>query len=297
MVKPLVTDALWERISSPAPAPAQAEAARSSRPPTHRGPDGSDRHLVRPQDRNQLGGSSGRNGLRLWYGVWRACATGRWLASGPSSTRLCWPSWRGLARSTGAERSSTAAWCGPGAEARDWAQPSGSAKEREQTPRDYRRPRGSPHRNDDSGERPRRGADGGTGRCDPAGAWQAGSAAPTAAGPLRRPRLRFRPASPPLARARHRPRIARRKTSHGSGLGKYRWYVERTLSWLHYFGRLRVRKDRTPAIHQASLRLACAIICPRLLCQRQFCQDLYGTGIQRSRAQPGGSAPSPSGVP
>src|SRR5512135_2588940 len=68
-----------------------------------------------------------------------------------------------------------------------------------------------------------------------------------------------------------RPRIARRKTSHGSGLGKYRWYVERTLSWLHSFGRRRVRKDRTPAIHQAFLRLACAIICLRLLCQRQFC--------------------------
>jgi hypothetical protein len=43
----------------------------------------------------------------------------------------------------------------------------------------------------------------GTGRCDPAGAWQAGSAAPTAPGPLRRPRLRFGPASPPLAAARH----------------------------------------------------------------------------------------------
>ena len=50
---------------------------------------------------------------------------------------------------------------GPGRRRRDWAQPSGPAKEREQTPDDYRRSRGSPHRNDDSGERPRRGADGG----------------------------------------------------------------------------------------------------------------------------------------
>ena len=58
---------------------------------------------------------------------------------------------------------------------------------------------------------------------------------------------------------------ARRRTSHGSGLGKYRWYVERTLSWLHNLGRLRVRKDRSPANHQAFLSLGCAIICVRFL--------------------------------
>jgi IS5 family transposase len=74
-----------------------------------------------------------------------------------------------------------------------------------------------------------------------------------------------------LRRRGIRPRIARRKALHGSGLGKYRWYVERTLSWLHGFGRLRVRKDRSLAVHPAFLRLACAIICLRLLCQRQFC--------------------------
>ncbi len=204
MAKPLVTDALWERISSPAPAPAQAEAARSSRPPTHRGPDGSDRHLVRPQDRNQLGGSSGRNGLRLWYDVLAPPARlgGGWrLGQAPrGSAGRAGGGWPDRLEPS-AHRQQLGA--GLGRRRRDWAQPRGSAKEREQTPRDYRRPRGSPHRNDDSGERPRRGADGGTGRCDPAGAWQAGSAAPTAAGPLRRPRLRFRPASPPLAPARH----------------------------------------------------------------------------------------------
>ena len=96
--------------------------------------------------------------------------------------------------------------------------------------------------------------------------------------PRRRPRALFGdrgydsdPHRRLLRRRGIQPQIARRKTSHGSGLGRYRWYVERTLSWLHSFGRLRVRKDRTPAIHQAFLRLACAIICLRLLCQRQFC--------------------------
>ena len=70
-----------------------------------------------------------------------------------------------------------------------------------------------------------------------------------------------------LRRRGIRPHIARRRTPHGSGLGKYRWYVERTLSWLHNFGRLRVRKDKSPEIHQAFLRLANALICLRILCR------------------------------
>ncbi|HEY9854621.1 MAG TPA: transposase, partial [Stenomitos sp.] len=68
-----------------------------------------------------------------------------------------------------------------------------------------------------------------------------------------------------LRRRGIRPVIARRRTEHGSGLGKVRWVVERTLSWLHGFGRLRVRKDRTAAIHQAFLTLACAMICLNFL--------------------------------
>ena len=31
------------------------------------------------------------------------------------------------------------------------------------------------------------------------------------------------------------PHIARRGTPHGSGLGRHRWYVERTIAWLHAF--------------------------------------------------------------
>ena len=40
------------------------------------------------------------------------------------------------------------------------------------------------------------------------------------------------------------PLIARRKTAHGSGLGKVRWVVERTISWLKGLRRMRVRYDR-----------------------------------------------------
>lgn len=37
------------------------------------------------------------------------------------------------------------------------------------------------------------------------------------------------------------PVIARRGTPHGSGLGTTRWVVERTIAWLHWFRRLRIR--------------------------------------------------------
>jgi transposase len=53
------------------------------------------------------------------------------------------------------------------------------------------------------------------------------------------------------------PCIARRYTEHGSGLGVYRWVVERTLSWLHQFRRLRIRYERRLDIHQGFLMIAC----------------------------------------
>jgi len=91
--------------------------------------------------------------------------------------------------------------------------------------------------------------------------------------PRRRPRSlsgdRGFDSDPPGRRLRRRgirPHIGRRRTPHGSGLGKDRWYGERTLSWLHNVGRPRIRKDRSPAIHQAFLTLGCAMICLNLLC-------------------------------
>ncbi len=59
--------------------------------------------------------------------------------------------------------------------------------------------------------------------------------------------------------------LAHPRTPHGSGLGKTRWVVERTLSWLHQFRRLRIRYERRAEIHQAFLTLGCAIICHRSL--------------------------------
>lgn len=67
--------------------------------------------------------------------------------------------------------------------------------------------------------------------------------------------------------------IARRGTPHGSGLGKTRWVVERTLGWLHNYRRLRVRFERLALIHEAFIKIACCLICWRQLKKDQisFC--------------------------
>lgn len=59
------------------------------------------------------------------------------------------------------------------------------------------------------------------------------------------------------------PMLPKRGAPDGRGLGKKRWVVERTLSWLHQFRRLRVRWERRSDIHQALLTLAAALICFR----------------------------------
>ena len=59
--------------------------------------------------------------------------------------------------------------------------------------------------------------------------------------------------------------IARRQTEHGSGLGRYRWVVERTFAWLHNFKRLLVRYERRAEMHEAFLALGCCLVCYRRL--------------------------------
>jgi transposase len=61
------------------------------------------------------------------------------------------------------------------------------------------------------------------------------------------------------------PHIARRQAAHGSGLGKVRWVVERTISWLKGLRRLRVRYDRLGVVQDAWTTLAASVICFRLL--------------------------------
>jgi transposase len=61
------------------------------------------------------------------------------------------------------------------------------------------------------------------------------------------------------------PVIARRQSEHGSGLGRYRWVVERTFAWLHQFKRLLVRYERRAEMHEAMLALGCCLVCFRRL--------------------------------
>jgi len=74
-----------------------------------------------------------------------------------------------------------------------------------------------------------------------------------------------------LLRARGiRHSIARRQTDHGSGLGRDRWVVERTISHLHNKRRLLVCTDRTKATHDALLSLAACLLCYNRL-RQSFC--------------------------
>jgi transposase len=63
-------------------------------------------------------------------------------------------------------------------------------------------------------------------------------------------------------RARHiTPLLAMRNTENGSGLGRWRWVIERTFAWLNQFRRLRLRYEKRADMHKALLSLACALIC------------------------------------
>ncbi|MEU9271670.1 IS5 family transposase, partial [Streptomyces sp. NPDC048251] len=60
-----------------------------------------------------------------------------------------------------------------------------------------------------------------------------------------------------------RPVIAKRGEPHGTGLGIFRYVVERTIAWLHGFRRLRIRWERRDDIHEAFLGLAVCLITHR----------------------------------
>jgi transposase len=70
-------------------------------------------------------------------------------------------------------------------------------------------------------------------------------------------------------------KIAWPKSDHGSGLGTKRWVIERTIAWLHQYGRLRIRYERRDDIYEASLAIGCSLICFKLLhCQGVIVVDL-----------------------
>jgi transposase len=67
------------------------------------------------------------------------------------------------------------------------------------------------------------------------------------------------------------PRIAQRGKEHGSGLGKIRWVVERTIHWFKGFRRIRIRYDRTRVVQNAWNALAASAICFRIAVRTGVC--------------------------
>jgi transposase len=58
-----------------------------------------------------------------------------------------------------------------------------------------------------------------------------------------------------------------KRRSHGSGLGRTRYVVERTLSWFGNFRRLKLCYEKSGAHFQAFHELAAAILCAKKLTQ------------------------------
>jgi transposase len=61
------------------------------------------------------------------------------------------------------------------------------------------------------------------------------------------------------------PHIRQRNEKHGSHLGRVRWVVERTISWIKGLRRMRVRYDRSATTIAAWTRLAAAVVCLNIL--------------------------------
>ena len=61
------------------------------------------------------------------------------------------------------------------------------------------------------------------------------------------------------------PHIRHRGAEHGSHLGRVRWVVERTISWIKGLRRMRVRYDRSQVTIDAWTSVAAAVVCLHIL--------------------------------
>lgn len=86
-----------------------------------------------------------------------------------------------------------------------------------------------------------------------------------------------------------KPVLAKRRTEHGSGLGKFRWVVERAHAWPHNFRHLRIRFERRVDIHEAFLKLGCSLLCWNIFrrAEQPFCNGLLDTMKGRGGKPPG----------
>ena len=63
------------------------------------------------------------------------------------------------------------------------------------------------------------------------------------------------------------PHIRHKGDQHGSHLGRIRWVVERTISWIKGLRRMRIRYDRSITSINAWTSLAAAVVCFHILCE------------------------------
>lgn len=61
------------------------------------------------------------------------------------------------------------------------------------------------------------------------------------------------------------PMLAKPRTPHGSGLGQFRWVVERTMAWFSNYRRLKICYERTGEHFQALHELTASLICAKRL--------------------------------
>lgn len=59
------------------------------------------------------------------------------------------------------------------------------------------------------------------------------------------------------------PQLVKRRTEHGSGLGKTRWSVERTLAWFKRYGKIRIRTEQRAEHYEVLVKRAACLICHR----------------------------------
>jgi transposase len=63
------------------------------------------------------------------------------------------------------------------------------------------------------------------------------------------------------------PHIRYRNDEHGSHLGRVRWVVERTISWIKGLRRMRIRYDRSQTSLDAWTTIAAAVVCWQIVAQ------------------------------
>lgn len=247
---------------------------KAPRSAAHLEPAGADGDIVHPADRHFLGNAAAGNGLRVGHDLLApAQGVARSGGMGPIAPNAAVPP--ACCRETGLGAS------GGGFIIRSRR---ARGKKTEPNPTDRRKAGSKHHLLTDAQGIPVSITLTGTNRHDVTQLLGLVDAIPPIAGkrghPLRRPKLAqadrgydSEPHRKDLAARGIKTLIARRRTEHGSGLGKTRWVVERTIAWLHQFRRLRVRYERLADIHEAFLKIGCAIICWRSLkkCNPSFC--------------------------